>query len=509
MSFIVAVFASIPYIYGSLNKKEGLVFLGRSVVNSADTYTHLANIISAKEGHFILPNLYTPELKTPFIVRPTYYFLGFIAGIFNLSPLVIMHLGRFSFTIIFVCLLSELIGLYIKDKYQKFITLLIALFSSGIGFFLAKSFPLSIDLWVPEANTFFMLLESTHFVSTQVFMLLFILLIYKYFIKLDKKYLILSSIFASLTIIEHPYLVPFVIIFSFLLFIILPPKFEKVKLIKNSFLYFLLPVLSTGFIYKLYYLTPAAHLTLDQTILPTPSIENVLYGYGLLLPFLFIGFYISDLKNRYKFSLLVWIGLTFILIYSPFPTQRRFLEGFHIPIAIVASFGIIFIYKKIPSKLWRLIYSLSLIIILPLTNISNISRMIQVLNVDSKDYQIYYLDKDETTGMEWLALNSSENEVVLANQFYSNIIPGITGRFVYHGHNFLTYKPKIKQQLFNEFMKASDDKFSRAFLTKFGINYIYFGKNDPNNNVRPSFEKQKYLEKIYEKNGVLIYKVIY
>src|SRR3989338_4111258 len=105
IAVLFAIISSIPYIYGYLARPQDSYFLGRSVVNAADTYTHVANIISAKQGNIILPNLYSFEDKTPFIFRPTYYVLGLASRYFGVEPILSLHLGRFVGVIIFVLVL--------------------------------------------------------------------------------------------------------------------------------------------------------------------------------------------------------------------------------------------------------------------------------------------------------------------------------------------------------------------------------------------------------------------
>lgn len=508
ISIIVAFLASVPYLYGYLFKKEGLVFLGRSVVNSADTYTHLSNIVSARNGSIVFPNLYTPESKTPFILRPTYIILGWVSKIFDLSPLTTLHISRFLLDILFVFILAKFIEIFFKEKRNILLALLVVSFSSGVGSLLYQFYPSSIDLWVPEANTFFMLLESPHFVATQIFMLLFILFIYKFISSLERRNLIYSSFFASIAMIEHPYMVPFIGIIALLFIFFLPKDLSMMKRIKCLIIFFIFPILSGGLIYKLYYMIEAAKLTLGQTYLPTPSVENVLYGYGILLPFALIGFYISDYKKRENLIIMIWILLTFILIYSPFPTQRRFLEGVHIPIAILSCIGLFHILEKFKRIYFRSMIFIIFFLLFSLSNIYNVLKMIETYSKDTKTNYNHYIDKDEMEGMVWLGKNTKDGQVVLANLFYSNIIPGVSGRFVYYGHGFLTYEPKKKLQIVDAFMKTTDQELRQKFLKKVGIDYLYFGKNDYYNKYRPTFEGKQYLKKIWNKNGVVIYSVV-
>src|SRR3989338_9394706 len=224
IAVLFAIISSIPYIYGYLVRPQNSYFLGRSVVNSADTYTHVANIISAKQGNIIVPNLYSFEDKTPFIFRPVYYVLGIISRYFGIEPILSLHLGRIVGVLLFVLILFRFLKFYFTDEKSRLVSGLIILSSSGIGELVRDKFPASIDLWVPEANTFFMMLESPHFVYSQIFILLNIIYLLKYLQKYDHKSLFISSFFASILMIEHPYMVPFVLLLSLFILLFAPQK---------------------------------------------------------------------------------------------------------------------------------------------------------------------------------------------------------------------------------------------------------------------------------------------
>lgn len=501
IGILFAFITSVPYIYGYLVKPENSYFLARSVVNAADTYTHVANIISAKEGNIILPNLYSFEDKTPFIFRPTYLILGLASRYFGIEPILSLHLGRIVGVILFVLILFSFLEFYFPDEKRRIISSLIILVSSGIGSIIYGNFPSSIDLWVPEANTFFMMLESPHFVFSQIFLLLSIIYLLQYLQKYDYNSLFLSSLFATLIMIEHPYMVPFVLTFNTIIFIFYLRLSALTK-------FMILPIISLGVIYKLYFLTPSAKLTLNQTVLPTPSIENVLYGFGLITPLALFGIYKENLKKTENFILIGWIIITAILIYSPFATQRRFLEGVHISIALFASIGFFYIYDKAHQKLLRLILIALILVLLPITNVFNVGRMIQAYSEGNLDRYIHYLPQSDVAAMKWLEKNSNPGEIILTNFYYSNILPGFTGRFVYNGHLYLSVNSREKMRKVDEFITSYDMNSRHKFLRDNGINYLYFGKNDPYNRYLSDFGKYSFLQVIYEEDGVTIFRVL-
>ncbi len=505
---MAAFFASsLPYLYGFSRQKAESIFLGRSVVNSADTYVYLSNIISVKDGQIVVPNLYTTESREPFLIKPTYIIVGIIAELSGTSPLLLYHLARLVSAIAFVIILWKFIGLFVKREAERLFALVIVLSSSGLGFLLHRYFPASIDTWVPESNTFFSLIEAPHFIITQTLLLGSIMLILK-FIDIRKwKYLVFASVLTTLVILEHPFMLPFVFLFPASLFFM----FIKTDKISEKFgpliKFFILPIIAVLVIYRFSFLTVSGRLMNSQNILTTPSFENIISGYGLLLPLAILGFFNSNFKKRENSILAVWIVLSFILIYMPFSFQRRLLEGVHIPISIMAAGGILFIFSRMKTKLGKYIFLTAAIIVLSLTNINNVNIMIEAFGKDAGEQLIYYIDRDEYEGMKWLSSHSNAGDAILANAYYSNILPGITGRFVYLGHRIQTYKPILKQHYFDQFMQASNTVYRQKFLKENGINYIFFGKNDPYNQFRKSIEILGSVKIAWSKNGVEILKV--
>ncbi len=231
LGIFVAIVASLPYLYGELTPKPGMSFLARSVFNSADTYVYVSNIHSAKDGYFLLPNLYSTESQQPFLLRPIYLILGWIARIGNLDPLLAYHLGRFVLTILFSFMALKLIKIYFKKPWQQLLAYFVLMFSSGFGFFVPKSLPTPIDIWVPESNTFFSLLESPHFIVIQIGLVSAVYFLHQYFEKKELSLLIYSSVTISIALLDYPYLLPFVLIFF-----LIPHPLPNCGLRKTGFL---------------------------------------------------------------------------------------------------------------------------------------------------------------------------------------------------------------------------------------------------------------------------------
>ena len=202
-----------------------------------------------------------------------------------------------------------------------------------------------------------------------------------------------------------------------------------------------------------------------------------------------------------------WIVLTGILIYSPFATQRRFLEGVHIPIAIFAGTGIFHFFKLIKGSLLHILFVVILVMMLSITNVFNINKMIFAYSNKNPDRYIHYLNNADITAMKWLEINTVSGETILASFYYSNLIPGFTGKFVYNGHLYLSANSRQKMKLLDEFVTSSDDQFRKRFLLENGIDYIFIGTRDlPNINIT-DFINYSFLKEVFQQDGITIFKV--
>lgn len=79
-----------------------------------------------------------------------------------------------------------------------------------------------------------------------------------------------------------------------------------------------------------------------QNVLPTPNPIGLLLAYLPLLPLVYLG--VRALWRRWQsdaFSrlMLVWLALPLALAYLPLPFQRRFLDGYYVPLGLVAAVG--------------------------------------------------------------------------------------------------------------------------------------------------------------------------
>jgi len=480
IAFITLTLINLPIFYFYVAKSDNLVFLGRRVINGEDTYTYVSFIEQSRQGRNLFENLYTTEEQKPLLLRPSYLFLGKLAAILKLSSITTYHLARIVFSIFFFIVIYKFICKFFNDTNTRLVAFFVICLSYGFG---------AIN-WIPEAFTFLSLAEAPHFILSQILMLL------GFYFLID--FSLISPILFFLLSFEHPFnilVVSSTIIFSFL--------WSRKGLLK-ALIFVSLPL--AGILYQLFEIRNnpilASWQAQNSTLSPSPN--DYLLGFGILIPLAIIGIEIFIKKNKFKYKLiLTWVIASIIMLYSPTNFQTRMIEGIHIPISILATSGIFVIYNRL--KKHKNVFLFLILIILPIWSLTSIVKDFKIISANQSHY--YSIDKDEFEAISWLGSNTNFDDIILSNKDYGNIIPGLIGRKTYLGHSIQTTNLKFKIANTNSFLLEQNEFTANSFVYFNKITYIFLGKDDFMLKYGFMPEKFHFLEKIYDKAGVLIYKV--
>lgn len=504
VSLLVLLASSLPIVYFSLYPKSDLVFLGRRYTNSQDTYTYLSFIEQAKAGHLTFKNLYTSEAQPYSLIRPSYLALGKLAALTGQSSLLAYHLGRVILSILFLFFLWKFIRNFMSSEHDQFLIYLLAITSSGLGGMLYKWIPNSIDLWVPESNTFFMLGEAPHFILSQLLMILGFEAFIIYLKNHRPSSLLISSLVFLALSFEHPF--NLVVIIPVLTLVGWWQKISWKKLI----LVLLAPLLGLGYQYYLTTESPILSAWQLQNSLLTPSPILVFTGYGLLTILGLIGLerlLADDKLSAGQKLLIVWVVVTGIALYLPLNFQRRLIEGVHLPLSILSGYGLLFLSKKLKRSQQNLAHTI-ILVILAITSVFMTAYDFKMINQDSSDSYYYYLHSGEMKALNWLKEHSQEDDVILSSSYLGNLIPGLIDRPVYLGHRVQTIDWDQKSQNLDNFVRNYSHDYNAQFLSSNHLKYVFLGRGDIL--LRNGFNPDNYpeLKQIYNQAGVLIYQVI-
>jgi hypothetical protein len=408
-----------------------------------------------------------------------------------------------------------------------------------------------IDLRFPEAHIFYSALTFPHFVAGIILILLvFGLTLYLLFLPQGDRrrwWLAAAGGVSNLLLgIVYPFLIflPAVVLGVYYLYFLLrhdrwrhPDWLE----IGQMALLFIIP-LPLFIYYAVIFLNSAALQTWsDQAYTPSPNPVHYLLTYGL---YLVLGL-LAVLKERGRFGrisnqhtkdndfqqegyrsrinfLWVWVGSAAVLLYLPLNSQRRYVEGLHVPLSILATIGfftVVWPWLAQTRVMTRIVtrprYNLAgmqRLTILALVGVAGLGNVYlyssTLIKLGVQQPYPLFRPQSEFEAMSWLKEQIEPGDVVLASYRTGSFLPYQTGATVTVGNRYETADFERKRLEAAEFfMSETTDRERQALLARDGIQYVFVGP-DESGLGGESLMTADYLKPVYQTDEVTIYQVL-
>jgi hypothetical protein len=186
----------------------------------------------------------------------------------------------------------------------------------------------------------------------------------------------------------------------------------------------------------------------NQTLSPSP--EYYIWGFAFFWPLALPGFIMAFRSKQNALGAAVfWVMSGFALAYAPFYIQRRFLQNITIPLAILATAGLIGLLQQATIRApgltrWR--FSLTALLLV-LSSLSSLQLgLSQVAYLQTHPQTLYY-PASLDLAVDWFREHAQYNDFVLASEQTSQVLAQKAGLRVYLGHEMetLSYKDKSRQ----------------------------------------------------------------
>jgi len=492
-----------------------------------------------------------PTIPSAFILIP----FGFISFLLKLDYALFFIFLKFIFSFAYLLVLYHLTKYFTRTKKEFNIAFLILMLTSGIGatlqiptavitndYTFAGIFPSTYGLSIDDSG--FTILSQFQHLYRLVALFAGYAALYFFIIKRN----VYSSLFLGLSILAHPFLGS-TIVFFILIYTVLNRNvsdFIPIFLVSALFLIpwaviyvedpsvsqylykekaFLPAILISGglpLLFAYYFLHTRISRKIVSIALVISSIALSLAQLSLLnlpyftlrldtwmyimlhIPFFAIVAFISVMLGRMKDKNYLFLFLIFLAAFSfslwPFYAPWfpiRFLNFLWFPVAILATRGLLLFaerYRINVKKLLVVVFALSL----PWLIVFNLNFQLHARDVKYPDF----FHKDEVEALDFLKLQPPG--IVLSSGVIGSYIPYRTGQKAFIGGTIKGEEGRKED--YKIFFSASDDEERQNILGKYGISYIFYGYNELEiSNI--DMENKEYLEKIYEKNVVKIFKV--
>ncbi len=531
MAGLMIILTSLPYLMGLIIAPAGTVYDGLHSFHPADFLVYYSYLEQAKEGHFLFKDLYTSEKQSLGMLNVFWLAIGLLAKLFKMSNALAFHLSRIILIPPAVAAFYLTIAYFLNKEQWRKTAFFLLLLAAGWGVFALslandhnKLF-YSIDLWVPESSAFLVLHHSPHFIAS--LSLIFLIFLFALLAGDNNKfrYSFLAGLLALILFQFHPYHFPviFGVLFFYWLVNVIRDKKINWLMMAHFLIIFLLSLPSLLYHFWLVQTEPMIGLRAMQNITPTPPFLFVVVGCGLLFFLAVLGIIKIYLDRDSDFNsnlnqplfLVCWLVVGLILVYSPITFQRRLLEGWQLPMVILATAALISLSQNKFIDDWfkylkqnKYFISVGFLLFFCLSNFFHLIRdAVYFYYQKPLTRENFFLPKNDLAAFNWLKTTTPPDSIILSSYFTGRFIPAYAGRAVYLGHAHETIFYKSKEQEVNLFFKDNEnDNYCQNFLKKTGIDYLYYG---PRERKAGSFEPadKDYLIKVYNNGEIEIYQV--
>lgn len=520
LSLAMIAITTLPYLWNYFERPAGAVYTWMGIYNSADVTVYYSYIEQVRQEHCTFIDLLTGETQTRRFFNIFWLAVGLIAKWLNITAPIAFQLARILLIPLFIWTLKKTIDFFYPTKHWRFL-LTTALFASGFSilwapFLKPTDIPqlAGLDWLAAEATPFASMLFSGHFILSWTLLLWSIMLIIDSFRKQSWHCAFGAGLVNLLFFQFHPYYAP--LIFTFTFFVLLYNLIKKPR-IKNLLLAlppFIIPLPSIFYYVYLLANDQRFYNFSQQNFTPTPAWWVVLLSFGFLGPLALAGIITLWRKKNWQENhtyLLFWLIIGNVLLFMPFNTQRRFIEGLLIPTGIFALIALKALIKKIPAKLCSFLpkiftYPVAAICFLFFFGFTTLTLYQISFKLNRFASNDMYLSQTANDASNWLKANTTLSDLFLSPNNLTNMTAGLSGRRFYGLHSGETTYFSIKKQILNSFFNTAADSARIKFLKENSITKIYWNNGY---NIQYSFrpEEKNYLTKIYDNGDIQIYAV--
>jgi hypothetical protein len=463
----VVLLASLPYVVVALTAPSDLRF-GGALVNPIDGQSYFAKMRQGFDGSWLFRLPYTASDEPDAFLFTFHLALGHLARITGTSPATIYHAARIFGGWAMLIAAYALIARVFDDVADRRRAWLFVALSSGLGWLGIGS----SDVAIPESNTFFSILTNAHFAASTALMIAI-------FLAAIEGALLRAGLASIGLVILQPF-AP-IAVFAALsagwligVWITGRRVFTRRQIVAAVASGLSLAPLMLYF----YFATqqdPLLRQWSAQNLTPSPPPVEYLAGYGLMWLLAIPGARVALKRGRGVDLLLVaWAVTSALLLYAPFPLQRRFSLGLHIPIVLLGVMGMMQVaVPSLRGRAARWLPRVVLLASLPTTLILLLATSSAALR--PPDGRLFF-SSNESAGFDWLRESVSRDAVVLAAPETGLFLPGWAGVRVLYGHPFETVHAETMKAAVQSFYAGTTDR--AALVREHGVDYVFYGPRE-------------------------------
>ncbi len=509
-SGVLAILTLMPYVLALAgnNAASDAQFMG-ILINPLDGASYLAKMEQGYQKDILFHLPFTPEPHNGSVIFLFYIFLGHLARISGLSPIIIFHMTRaLAGLFMFIALYQLGAAVWTRQRPRRFFFGLTAV-GSGLGW-LAIVIDHSLqnmsgnriipDLNMPEAFPLYSVYVNPHFPLT-IGMLALVGSIYIHVFRpgtheeptIYNQGMILALASILLALLMPQSLVPIGITLGVYL-IVRYVKTRKFPLYEASWC---IPLWLPAAPFATYYIiaiqaNQAIKEWNAQNITLSPPVYLYLISFAPLL-FVAIPGLLRALRHFEADGdqfMLTWLLINAALLYAPVNAQRRFSIGLIIPLAYFAVRALEdYWINVIPDKALRPTLIGLFVILLPSHVLAMGIPPLSVVTISKEDIgtNSLMLEHEYVSALGWIRNNvpletDGRKTVILAASNFSTFIPAWSGQTVVYAHPYETLDAVHKEAMVNAWYRGEECQALLNGATwhgrKWQVDYVVVGPRE-------------------------------
>lgn len=416
---------SAPYVYAWWSAPPDRQFMG-ILVNVPDHAQYFAWMRGLAGAH-LMSNTLTPEPNPPLFFNLLWWTVGRAGRALGLGYGGSLQLLRLVAAPLFLVAVYRQCALFLDDRLLRRVAFLVIALTSGFGWVLvALKYTLAggelyfpLDVHIAEGNTFYCLLASPHFIAAALYIVVFELLLYGEATG-RRRWDVAAGLLTLCLGWQHAYdlAAVYAILFSYALLRALRDRRLPRQLIESSAIIAALSFWPGLYSVLLTRLEPTWRVVLGQfgnAGVFTPSLPHLVI---LLGPVLLLAVFeaartrhLRALDDRALF-LRAWFLGNFAVIYLPVDWQIHLLNGWQVPLGILATQAVFAprVSGWTAGARHRLA-ALLLLAVVPTNLYLYAWRFVDL----ARHERPYYLLNDELAALAWLDAHVAPGDVVLSS----------------------------------------------------------------------------------------------
>ena|GEM_PF-829245 len=501
-ALIVALILTLPALRGALSAPDGGQYTGTLVTPTGfqvDYYSHMAKLWQGARGQWDYHLLFTTEPHAGlFGVQGFYLLLGALSTRPPFDFPLLYHAARFLFNGLLIVALGEFVARFFHRPPQRWLALIFATLVTGWGWLMYSLAPAlvvqeaPIEFWLMDAYHLTGGLFMPHFSAAALCQLLTLLLLDDWCRRGGRTRLLLLTLVMAINALIQPYIVllmlPLCALYAAYCLLVLPYRAKQPM--QRRIVWLIVPMMAQGGLVVVQYLALTSDAVWrsftaqNSTLSPAPIFY--VFGYAPFLIPIVIALIVLIRRKALRWPTaeqahwllpILWASLVLLLIYAPFPTQRRYLLGVQSALGVLAAWSwwsIIMPWFGRRKWLVTMAYvGLSMIALMMLISLN-------LLGLDPSSHPEAYVNADAQQAAAWIRAQTPLQAHILTvlnerGQGSGGRVVWLTGRTVYLGHWIETADFAAKMQAVRHFYDPTTAEADRQiFLRDNGIDVIWY-----------------------------------